>query len=193
LNFELKISIVKRTIALNTGNSGSIMHMKGNETMYIRNNYNNSKAIWFMVICINMTTISVILLGCYFKLASIDKSLIKQTQMMKDEMEEINVPEEDIAPEVGTTRLVITAYTADKPGKLTAIAIKPTPGWTCAVSRDMAHWLGGKVWIEGIGVRHVPDFTHEHIRNRVNALVGKRQEVVYIGDTERKVVFLGKG
>jgi hypothetical protein len=45
-----------------------------------------------------MTTILVVLLGCYFKLVNIDKSLIKQTQMIEAEIKKINVTEEDMEP-----------------------------------------------------------------------------------------------
>ena len=86
----------------------------------------------------------------------------------------------------------VTAYVAKK-GSKTATATKAVPGWTCAVSRDLAHWLGGKVWIDGVGVRLVSDLTSDHLKKRVDVLVGKSQEVESIGNAERKVVFLGKG
>lgn len=100
-------------------------------------------------------------------------------------------PGDDIHSVIPRT-VVVTAYLA-RPGDKTAIAENPEPGWTCAVSRDLVDWLGGKVWIEGVGVRYVSDLTHQRFQKRVDVLVGKPREVASIGNEERRVIFLGKG
>ena len=68
-----------------------------------------------------------------------------------------------------------SAYTArpqecnDDPGN-TAIMERPVPGWTIAVSRDLASWLGKRVYIEGIGVRRVNDLMNSRYSQRIDIL-----------------------
>ena len=46
----------------------------------------------------------------------------------------------------------------------------PVPGWTIAVSRDLAGWLGKRVYIEGIGVRRVNDLMNSRYSQRIDIL-----------------------
>lgn len=93
--------------------------------------------------------------------------------------------------------LQITSYTASKrecnndPFR-TATMSKPTVGKTVAVSRDLIHWLGGWVYIEGIGVRKVEDLMNNRFSNRIDLLVATVKEAKVSGIQERRVVFLGR-
>jgi len=91
----------------------------------------------------------------------------------------------------------VTAYTNrvsetnSDPGR-TAILEAPKAGWTCAVSRDLMHWLGGKVYIEGIGVRRVNDLMNRRFTGSLDLYMGKVKDAVRFGKQRRQVVFLGR-
>jgi len=91
--------------------------------------------------------------------------------------------------------LRVSAYTArtqetDADPKNTAIMVKPKPGWTAAVSRDMVHLLGKKIYVEGLGVRVVNDIMAEDKKMAVDLCVGTVKEAAKVGTSERKVVAL---
>jgi len=92
---------------------------------------------------------------------------------------------------------IITAYT-NRPQETnsdpthTATMEKPKAGWTCAVSRDLIHWLGGRVYIEGMGVRRVNDLMNERFSKRVDIFIGTVKEARAFGVQNRKVIFLGR-
>ena len=80
----------------------------------------------------------------------------------------------------------LTAYTARKeetnndPGN-TAIMEKPISGWTIAVSQDLKHLLGKRVYIRGFGVRRVNDLMNSRYTKRVDILVSSVSEARKIG------------
>ncbi len=138
------------------------------------------------------------------------RALERQTELMEQAAKQPDEPSDEeteteqparsnIQPSsVTAIKARVTAYTARiqetdaDPGR-TAIMEKPVPGWTCAVSRDLAHWLGGRIWIEGVGVRKVNDLMNERFKRRVDILVGKAKEAASVTADERRVIFLGKG
>lgn len=140
----------------------------------------------------------------YSQLCRITEAIETQTAMLQgadnpaEEPKDTEAPPSDAAPKVVAIKARVSAYTASRretdadPGR-TATMERPIPGWTCAVSRDLAHWLGGRVWIEGVGVRKVNDLMHSRHKRQVDVLVGKAKEAAQITADERKVVFLGKG
>ena len=80
----------------------------------------------------------------------------------------------------------LSAYTArveecDATPEVTAIMEPPVPGWTVAVSRDMQHMLGARVYIEGIGVRRVNDLMNPRYNRRVDLLVPTVAEAKQVG------------
>jgi len=92
----------------------------------------------------------------------------------------------------------ITAYTAHKsetnnnPQK-TAIMKKPFPGRTCAVSRDLMQWLGGKIYIENIGVFKVNDLMNKRFKKQIDICVPTKSYAKNFGKQQNvNVVFLGK-
>lgn len=101
------------------------------------------------------------------------------------------------APRPDYVEARVTAYT-NAPGETdgdpenTAIMEKPVAGWTCAVSRDLMHWLGGRVYIEGMGVRRVNDLMNERFSERVDVFIGTVKEARAFGVQNRKVIFLGR-
>lgn len=50
---------------------------------------------------------------------------------------------------------------------------KPVPGYTCAVSRDLKHLLGKKIYIENVGIRVIEDTMGEGKHNSIDILVPK--------------------
>ena len=91
--------------------------------------------------------------------------------------------------------LTVTAYT-NRPQETnncpkTATMEQAVPGWTVAVSRDLIHWLGGRVYIEGVGVRRVNDLMNARHERTLDLLVGTVSDAVEWGRQERMVVYLG--
>ncbi len=91
----------------------------------------------------------------------------------------------------------VTAYTNRQcetnsdPGH-TATMEDPVAGWTCAVSRDLMHWLGGRVYIDGVGVRRVNDLMNKRFQERVDVFMGTVEEARAFGNQTREVMFLGR-
>lgn len=91
----------------------------------------------------------------------------------------------------------VTAYTnrvkeCNSDNKRTAILEKPIAGWTCAVSQDLLHWLGGRVYIKGVGVRRVNDLMNARYTKSVDVYYGKVKDAKAFGKQIRMVVYLGK-
>ena len=94
-------------------------------------------------------------------------------------------------------KVTVTAYTArecetDEDPEHTATMEQPIAGRTCAVSRDLMHWLGGRVYIEGIGVRRVNDLMNERFSKRIDVFYGTVKEAKTLGKQTRTVSFLGR-
>jgi len=94
-------------------------------------------------------------------------------------------------------KCVITAYTnhpneTNKDNTNTAIMDKPTAGWTCAVSQDLITWLGGTIYIKGIGIRKVNDLMNKKYKKRLDLCVGSKKEARKFGIKTMTVIYLGK-
>jgi 3D (Asp-Asp-Asp) domain-containing protein len=91
----------------------------------------------------------------------------------------------------------VTAYTGrrsetnDDPGN-TATMEPPVAGWTCAVSRDLIHWLGGRIYIKGIGVRRVNDLMNARFARSIDLYMGDLGNARQFGRQERTVTYLGR-
>ena len=102
-----------------------------------------------------------------------------------------------VAAPVQEITATVTAYTArpcetnDDPMH-TATMERPKAGWTCAVSRDLMHWLGGRVYIDGLGVRRVNDLMNERFEQRIDVFCGTVKEARAFGKQTRNAVFLGR-
>lgn len=91
----------------------------------------------------------------------------------------------------------VSAYTnhpseCNKDNNHTAIMEKPIAGGTCAVSRDLIHWLGGIIYIKGIGVFRVNDLMNERFTKSVDLYIGSKKEANKFGRKPLMVVFLGR-
>ncbi len=94
-----------------------------------------------------------------------------------------------------TVEVEITAYTArkeecDDTPWFTAIMEKPIPGGTIAVSRDLKHLLGKRVYMLGYGVRRVNDLMNERYSKRVDILVASVDEAYRHGIKKGKLVII---
>jgi len=108
-----------------------------------------------------------------------------------------NMAETPTQEKIISNLYTITAYTAHKnqtnstPNQ-TATMEKPKAGWTCAVSQDLISWLGGRIYIKGIGVRHVNDLMNKRYTNSIDVFMGKKKDAKAFGRKEHIVVFLGR-
>jgi 3D (Asp-Asp-Asp) domain-containing protein len=163
---------------------------------------------YYAVVSICLLSINTMLLiGILWKAKTATEVLVRQTALMEQEKVsqetvEDPKPEEQSSQKMYFERITsikatVTAYTAHRKEtggvpRRTAIMEKPVPGWTCAVSRDLSHWLGGRVWIEGIGVRRVNDVMNNRFSHRVDVLVGNSSEAAQIAAGWKQVVYLGR-
>jgi 3D (Asp-Asp-Asp) domain-containing protein len=89
-------------------------------------------------------------------------------------------------------KVTVSAYTAsadecNEDPENTAIMRKPVPGWTAAVSRDLLEdgWVfGTKVWIDGTGLFEVADVMNQRYSNRIDVLVGTKEQARMFGVRE---------
>lgn len=84
--------------------------------------------------------------------------------------------------------VTLTAYT-NRPietnlDKKSAIMKIPTPGISVAVSQDLSHLLGKRVYIEGYGIREVEDLMNKRFKKRVDILVNSVHTARRIGKKE---------
>jgi len=91
----------------------------------------------------------------------------------------------------------VTAYTnriaeTNNDPDNTAIMEKPVSGWTCAVSEDLMHWLGGRVYIKGVGVRRVNDLMNSRFKKAIDIYTGDHVYAKNFGKQEETVIYLGK-
>lgn len=91
----------------------------------------------------------------------------------------------------------VTAYTNRKretnsDPEHTATMTRPIPGLTCAVSRDLLHWLGGRIYIEGVGVWQVEDLMNERYERSVDLYMGDVKAAKEFGRQTLQVVYLGR-
>jgi 3D (Asp-Asp-Asp) domain-containing protein len=119
---------------------------------------------------------------------------------MNKEIHSANIEyRESIVPmQYVSANMVLSAYTnakneTNEDNTNTAIMEDIVVGWSCAVSRDYMHWLGGRVYIKGYGVRYVNDLMNERYKKGIDICVGTKKEAKRIGRVENvKVVFLGR-
>jgi 3D (Asp-Asp-Asp) domain-containing protein len=74
----------------------------------------------------------------------------------------------------------------------TAIMEKPVAGYTCAVSQDLIHWLGGTIYIKGIGIRKVNDLMNKRFEKSVDLYIGTVKQAKEFGRQDKQVIFLGR-
>lgn len=90
--------------------------------------------------------------------------------------------------------VTITAYSprakeTDSTPNTTALMTKPIPGGTCAVSRDLIHLLGKKIYIEGYGVFVVTDVMNKRWEYRIDLCMNTHAAIEF-GKQEANVVLL---
>jgi len=77
-------------------------------------------------------------------------------------------------------QVTVTAYTlapdeTTGDGRPAVYDEEPKVGWTIAVSRDLIHLLGKRVYIEGVGVRRANDLMNERYTQRIDVLVPTKE------------------
>lgn len=97
--------------------------------------------------------------------------------------------------ELQTIRAEVTAYTLNpkevgSDPQRAADMTTPIPGRTAAVSRDLIHLLGKKVYILGHGVWVINDLAAKGVTGTVDLLVGNETEARKIGREVKEVVVL---
>lgn len=106
----------------------------------------------------------------------------------------INVLENKIE-DLSSIRMSVSAYTrsvdeCDSDPNITATMKKAIPNHTVAVSRDMIHLLGKKVWIDQVGVRYVTDLMKKGRTKSIDILVDNKSIARQVGRQNRTVVVL---
>lgn len=104
----------------------------------------------------------------------------------------------DITARIAETQKIraeVTAYTldlneTDNDPQHAADMSKPVPGRTAAVSRDLIHLLGKKIYIPGHGVRVINDLAAVDVKGTIDLLVGNKAEARKIGREVREVIVL---
>jgi len=127
-------------------------------------------------------------------MVGITMSINNHVKALREEMKKPVVVQ--LAP-IQEALITITAYTArkeecNKDPHRTAIMTKPKVGRTIAVSHDLIHWLGGWVYISGVGIRKVEDLMNERFTMKMDLLVDSVSEATKWGIQERRVIFLGR-
>jgi 3D (Asp-Asp-Asp) domain-containing protein len=97
--------------------------------------------------------------------------------------------------------VTITAYTArsrecDATPNKTAMMIKPRPGRTIAVSRDLFDdgWTFGRsVYIAGLGVFVIEDLMHRRHTRGIDILMGSAREANKFGKVTGQAVLIAEG
>jgi 3D (Asp-Asp-Asp) domain-containing protein len=89
--------------------------------------------------------------------------------------------------------VTVTAYTA-RPEETncdpdnTSFMERPVVGLTVAISRDLSHLKGQRIYIPGFGVRRVNDVMDKRWTRRIDILVGTVEEANEIGVIENVVI-----
>lgn len=73
----------------------------------------------------------------------------------------------------------------------TALGTTPTVGRTVAVSRDLQHWLGAWIYIEGRGVYRVEDLMNARWENKIDILMPTKDQAFKFGVRELEVSLIG--
>jgi len=73
-------------------------------------------------------------------------------------------------------KVILTAYTlrekeCNEDLENTALMMKPIPGYSCAVSVDLKHLLGKKIYVYGYGVWYVNDLMNKRHKKSIDLLV----------------------
>jgi 3D (Asp-Asp-Asp) domain-containing protein len=79
----------------------------------------------------------------------------------------------------------VTMFTQN--GTLTSTGKIPRVGRTVAVSRDLKHLMGRKVYVKGIGVRHIESLTNKRLKRTVDVLVESKNVAVEYGRKKIKM------
>lgn len=96
--------------------------------------------------------------------------------------------------------VTLTAYTArsrecDETPHVTAMMVKPRPGRTIAVSRDLFDdgWTFGRsVYIAGLGVYVIEDLMHKRHTQRIDILMGTVREANKFGKISGQAVLIAE-
>lgn len=143
------------------------------------------------------STIIICLVSANIMLIAIWKTLEEQNMIITMEAtyeEESSTPNES---ELIDNKFTISAYTArkretNKDPHHTATMEKPIAGWTCAVSQDYVHWLGGRIYIPGVGVRRVNDLMHSRFEKAIDLFMGNTAHAQEFGKRQLQAVYLGR-
>jgi 3D (Asp-Asp-Asp) domain-containing protein len=128
-----------------------------------------------------------------------DAELIMSRELIKKQEAYITELEIRLADKYNRA-VTLTAYTArsrecDETPHVTAMMVKPRPGRTIAVSRDLFDdgWTFGRsVYIEGHGVFVIEDLMHRRHTQRIDILMGTVNEANKFGKVTGQAVLIEK-
>lgn len=85
----------------------------------------------------------------------------------------------------GVYNVRVTAYAK---GDKTALGTTPIPGKTVAVSRDLLHLLGKRVYVSGYGVFKVEDLMNERFERRIDLFSRSVEKAIDFGIRDTVIV-----
>ena len=123
------------------------------------------------------------------------KILKYREEINKKEINELNCLIESLRKDkifkVKGTGYTARAKECNEDFKNTAIMEKPIPGYSIAVSQDLIHLLGERVYIKGIGVRRVNDLMNKRHKNRIDILMPTVSEAINFGNRDLIMIVIG--
>ena len=135
----------------------------------------------------------------YLATLHLDKENFKdQLHITKKECIELKKNNQELKDSIKKAKrlkVVATAYTASKaecdstPNR-TAIMRKPIPGRTVAVSRDLKHLLGKKVYLKDFGVRIIEDLMAPSKKQAIDILFAKRSTALDFGKKDMTLIII---
>ena len=120
--------------------------------------------------------------------------IVKQRSKINNLENKVATLRENIQKKYKYTGVTVTAYSpsheeTDSTPNQTAIMEKPVIGYTCAVSRDLNHLLGKRIYIAGIGVFKVNDVMNKRYTKRVDICLNKGSAIDF-GIKKNKTIVL---
>lgn len=89
------------------------------------------------------------------------------------------------------SELTVTVTAFALKGEKTSLQTVPKVGHTVAVSRDMKHLLGKRIYIQGHGIRTVESLTHKKLRRTIDVYVASNKIAMKIGKSKKKIIVKG--
>jgi 3D (Asp-Asp-Asp) domain-containing protein len=160
------------------------------------------KDLYIAIVCITGYVIGTLLMAANNgRTIGAQQAEIRMSQMLISSQEAYITELEGRLADKYNRAVTLTAYTArsrecDETPNKTAMMVKPRPGRTIAVSRDLFDdgWTFGRsVYIAGYGVFVIEDLMHKRHSRRIDILMGTTREANRFGKISGQAVLIAEG